>query len=112
MDGFTIVKEKPNMISKTTFLFGYLILYFSGPHKLNNFPLRRIAQAFVIATKTKIDVSGVKIPDHINDDYFRRKPKRGSSKKGGDIFTSGKEEYKVCFSSIYPHLLFIFISHF
>ena len=65
----------------------------SGPHKLNNFPLRRIAQAFVIATKTKVDVSGVKIPEHINDDYFKRKTV--NAKRSGDIFADGKTEYKV-----------------
>ncbi|EPB78255.1 ribosomal protein L6e, partial [Ancylostoma ceylanicum] len=65
----------------------------SGPHKLNNFPLRRIAQAFVIATKTKVDVSGVKIPAHINDDYFKRKTLPG--KKGENIFAAGKVEYQV-----------------
>ncbi|RCN40084.1 ribosomal protein L6e [Ancylostoma caninum] len=63
-----------------------------GPHKLNNFPLRRIAQAFVIATKTKVDVSGVKIPAHINDDYFKRKTLPG--KKGENIFAAGKVEYQ------------------
>ncbi|VDP12955.1 unnamed protein product [Heligmosomoides polygyrus] len=69
------------------------LLLVTGPHKVNNFPLRRIAQAFVIATKTKIDVSGVKVPDHINDDYFKRKTFKG--KKGEDIFASGKIEYQV-----------------
>nr|CDJ82021.1 Ribosomal protein L6E domain containing protein [Haemonchus contortus] len=69
------------------------LLLVTGPHKLNNFPLRRIAQAFVIATKTKLDVSGVKIPDHINDDYFKRKTLPG--KKGENIFAAGKVEYQV-----------------
>uniref|UniRef100_A0A1I7XSA9 Large ribosomal subunit protein eL6 n=1 Tax=Heterorhabditis bacteriophora TaxID=37862 RepID=A0A1I7XSA9_HETBA len=69
------------------------LLLVTGPHKVNNFPLRRIAQAFVIATKTKIDVSGVTIPDHINDDYFKRKTI--SAKKGENIFAAGKVEYQV-----------------
>ncbi|PAV68320.1 hypothetical protein WR25_12959 [Diploscapter pachys] len=69
------------------------LLLCTGPHSLNSFPLRRIAQAFVIATSTRVDVSGVKIPDHINDDYFKRKTV--VAKKGEDIFASGKTEYKV-----------------
>uniref|UniRef100_A0A0K0CZP8 Large ribosomal subunit protein eL6 n=1 Tax=Angiostrongylus cantonensis TaxID=6313 RepID=A0A0K0CZP8_ANGCA len=69
------------------------LLLVTGPHKLNNFPLRRIAQAFVIATKTKVDVSAVSVPEHINDDYFKRKTLSG--KKGQNIFATGKVEYQV-----------------
>ena len=32
----------------------------------------RVNQRFLLATATKIDVSGVKIPDTINDKYFTR----------------------------------------
>lgn len=58
--------------------------------KLNSTPLRRIAQAFVIATKTKIDISGLKIPEHIDDAYFRRFNSKKAPKKGdANIFTQG-----------------------
>ena len=60
--------------------------------KLNSCPLRRIAQAFVIATKTKVDVSEVKIPDHINDEYFRRKTNKKVPRKGDSaLFAQGHE---------------------
>jgi large subunit ribosomal protein L6e len=69
------------------------LLLVTGPLKLNATPLRRIAQAFVIATKTKVDVSNVKLPDHINDDYFKRIVKKNKTEDG--IFTSDKEDYSV-----------------
>ncbi|CAI4228996.1 unnamed protein product [Auanema sp. JU1783] len=65
----------------------------TGPHKINAFPLRRIAQSYVIATKTQLDISGVKVPDHINDEYFKRKTV--STRKGENIFASGKVDYVV-----------------
>lgn len=72
------------------------LLLVTGPMKLNSTPLRRIAQAFVIATKTKIDVSKVKIPEHIDDEYFRRiNPKKVPKKGDGNIFAQGRTEYTV-----------------
>uniref|UniRef100_A0A915Q2W2 Large ribosomal subunit protein eL6 n=1 Tax=Setaria digitata TaxID=48799 RepID=A0A915Q2W2_9BILA len=72
------------------------LLLVTGPMKLNSTPLRRIAQAFVIATKTKIDISGVKVPEHIDDAYFRRFSSKKAPKKGdANIFTQGTAEYTV-----------------
>ena len=56
--------------------------------------MRRIAQAFVIATSTKLDVSNVQIPDHINDEYFARKEKK-TKKSDGNIFAEPKAAYEV-----------------
>merc|ERR1712157_628731 len=47
------------------------LLLVSGPYKINGVPLRRVNQAYVIATSTKVDVSGVDVSD-INDQYFAR----------------------------------------
>ncbi|KHN77073.1 60S ribosomal protein L6 [Toxocara canis] len=72
------------------------LLLVTGPLKLNSTPLRRIAQAFVIATKTKIDISSVKIPEHIDDAYFRRvNPKKASKKGEASIFAQTAAEYTV-----------------
>ncbi|KAF7636057.1 Ribosomal_L6e_N domain-containing protein [Meloidogyne graminicola] len=49
------------------------LLLVTGPLKLNACPLRRIAQSFVIATKTKLDLTGLQVPGHIDDDYLKRK---------------------------------------
>merc|ERR1719232_1914752 len=38
--------------------------------------LCRVNQRFLLATSTKIDVSGVKVPDTINDKYFARRKLR------------------------------------
>ncbi|KAE9553115.1 hypothetical protein FO519_003668 [Halicephalobus sp. NKZ332] len=65
-------------------------LLVTGPSKVNGAPLKRVNQAYVIATSTKIDISKVKIPDHINDDYFKKAAVK--SKKGtGNIFKNDKE---------------------
>lgn len=47
------------------------LLLVSGPYKINGVPLRRVNQSYVIATSTKIDVSGVDVSS-INDEYFSR----------------------------------------
>merc|ERR1711988_302918 len=58
------------------------LLLITGPRAVNGCPLRRINQRLIIATKTKIDVSGVKVPDSINDQYFARVKAEKKSSKG------------------------------
>merc|ERR1711992_134121 len=69
------------------------LLLVSGPYALNGCPLRRVNQRYLLATKTKVDVSGVAIPEHINDAYFKRAA-AAAGKKDGDIFEAKKESYK------------------
>jgi large subunit ribosomal protein L6e len=65
---------------------------FLGPLRFNSTPLRRIAQAFVIATKTKVDISSVKVPEHLNDTYFKRTDEKKEKKKAeGEIFAEKKK---------------------
>ena len=67
--------------------------FFVGPLKCNGCPMRRVNQKYLLATKTAIDVSGVNVPEHVHDEYFRRAAKKSNNKEG-DIFESKKEEYK------------------
>jgi ribosomal protein L14E/L6E/L27E len=43
----------------------------SGPYSVNGVPLRRVNQRYVIATSTKVDVSGVDV-SNIDDSFFKR----------------------------------------
>lgn len=73
------------------------LLLVTGPYKINSCPLRRMHQNYVIVTSTKLDVSGVKVPDHINDKYFKAKKDhsaKGKKGDGGDIFETKAEGYK------------------
>jgi len=71
------------------------LLLVTGPFKLNACPLRRINQIYVIATKTKLDMSKVNVPEHLDDKYFKRAKKAKKATKAGetDIFSSKKEGY-------------------
>lgn len=54
----------------------------AGPFAINGVPLRRVNQAYVIATSTKVDVSGVALPAEVNDDFFKaaeEKAKKGEA---------------------------------
>ncbi|UYV61399.1 RPL6 [Cordylochernes scorpioides] len=73
------------------------LLLVTGPWKANRVPLRRIHPGLVIATQTKLDLSEVKLPAHLNDRYFKRV--KGSHKKKnkeeGSLFEAKPQAYVV-----------------
>ncbi|KAF7725232.1 hypothetical protein EC973_000320 [Apophysomyces ossiformis] len=68
------------------------LLLVTGPFKINGVPLRRVNQAYVIATSTKVDLSSVKLDAKFNDAYF----KKAAAKKDKE-FLEGEKEKKAAF---------------
>ena len=66
------------------------LLLVSGPFQVNGVPIRRVNQAYVIATSTKIDIASVKVPETINDAYFK-KVHEAAKPKSEEQFFSKKE---------------------
>jgi len=70
------------------------LLLVTGPFKINGIPLRRVNQAYVIATSTKIDITNVKIDEKINDAYFAKAAVKGSRSAEEEFFSEGKPKEK------------------
>merc|ERR1712087_921487 len=66
------------------------LLLVTGPYQVNGIPLRRVNQAYVIATSTSVDVESVDA-SKFSDEYFGNKTK-SKTKKKGDEFMAGDEE--------------------
>jgi len=70
------------------------LLLVSGPFKVNGVPLKRVNQAYVIATSTKVDVSSVKVDDKINDSYFTKEASKRSKGSEKEFFGKDKSAEK------------------
>merc|ERR1711936_144352 len=64
------------------------LILVTGPYKVNGVPLRRVPQSYVIATQTKIDISGCDVD--INADLFKRQKK---AKAASEMFGESSEGY-------------------
>ena len=67
------------------------LLLVTGPFKVNGVPLRRMNQAYVAATSTKVDISSVTVDEKFNDAYFARPAGPRREKSEARFFD------KVCF---------------
>ncbi|ELW68464.1 60S ribosomal protein L6 [Tupaia chinensis] len=77
------------------------LLLVTGLLVLNQVPLRRTHQKFVIATSMKIDISKVKIPKRLTDAYFKKNCGSPDTRKGylRSVFalTNGVYPHKLVF---------------
>ena len=64
------------------------LLLVTGPYKINGVPLRRLNQAYVLATSTKVDISGANLAG-IDDSYFAKLKQK---KQKGDMFFERRTE--------------------
>merc|ERR1711937_1121014 len=67
------------------------LLLVTGPFKVNGVPMRRCTASAVIATSATVDISGVKVPDHVDDAYFKRAAAPKKTEEG--ILESKAEAY-------------------
>ncbi|KDQ64573.1 hypothetical protein JAAARDRAFT_117694 [Jaapia argillacea MUCL 33604] len=73
------------------------LLLVTGPYKVNGVPLRRVSQAYVIATSTKVDLGDFKVNTKINDAYFGKSKAKGSVSAEHEFFEDGKAKEKEAF---------------
>ena len=67
------------------------LLLVTGPYKLNGVPLKRVPQAYTIATSSKVDVSGSDF-SQITDAYFAKEKVKAN--KTEEAFFAPKKEKK------------------
>ncbi|CAI2736437.1 unnamed protein product [Schistosoma spindalis] len=71
------------------------LLLVTGPFKYNGVPLRRVNQCYVIATSTRINISELEIPKHIDDEYFRRADLKEHKTEAEKLFSTETKKYTV-----------------
>ena len=70
------------------------LLLVTGPYKVNGVPIKRVDQAYVIATKTKVDISSVQVDAQITDATFKKAASKRASKKASMFAESNATENK------------------
>lgn len=68
------------------------LLLVTGPYKFNGVPLKRVNQAYVIATKSKVNLGNITGLDKVNDELFKNRVtvKRGT--KASEFFEEPKKK--------------------
>lgn len=70
------------------------LILVTGPFKVNGVPLRRVNQAYTIATSTKVDVSKLKLTS-FNDAYFAKPAAKKEKKSEADFFAQEEEKTEI-----------------
>jgi len=79
------------------------LLLVTGPFKVNGVPMRRCTASACIATSTKLDISGVSVPEHVNDAYFKRAAAPKKTEDG--IFEQNEAKYTVSIPLFFSPIL-------
>jgi|Transcript_1006 large subunit ribosomal protein L6e len=66
------------------------LLLVTGPYQVNGIPLRRVNQAYVIATSTKVDVSGVDTAKFVDSYFGKAKAGKKDKKSAEEMFEEAK----------------------
>jgi len=67
------------------------LLVVAGPFALNGVPLRRVNPAYVIATTTRVDLTGFTAADKFDDAYFKKPEKKKQKKTEAEFFAQQKK---------------------
>ncbi|GAB7338805.1 hypothetical protein MBLNU457_5505t1 [Dothideomycetes sp. NU457] len=72
------------------------VLLVTGPFKVNGVPLRRVNARYVIATRTKVDISGIESStlDKVSGDKYFAREKSSKSKGEEAFFKQGEKPEK------------------
>lgn len=73
------------------------LLLVTGPFKVNGVPLRRVNQAYVIATSTKVELGDFQLDEKFTDAYFAKSSKKSSTSAEEEFFSEGKPKEKEAF---------------
>lgn len=79
----------------------------AGPFKINGVPLRRVNQSYVIATSTKVDISGVNV-EKFDDKYFTKEVQKKKKKGEGEFFEAENEVGLLILMVFYGEFLLCF----
>ncbi|TYI43346.1 hypothetical protein ES332_A01G162600v1 [Gossypium tomentosum] len=85
-------KPKPTKL-RASITPGTVLILLAGPFKINGVPLRRVNQSYVIATSSKVDISGVNV-EKFDDKYFAKEVDKKTKKSEGEFFEAEKEDKK------------------
>ncbi|KAH6598829.1 hypothetical protein BASA61_002765 [Batrachochytrium salamandrivorans] len=71
------------------------LLLVTGPYKVNGIPIRRVNQAYVIATSTKLDMSNVTVDAKFTDEYFKAAKDTKKKATAAELFGEGETGKKL-----------------